>query len=147
MLFKSWTVGSKLNDDDERMQKDKVGADGLGERKGIRISEQYFSRSEDLVNIQTKVQFCGRNLRFWVSNQFPVNVDTAGLRTRLWRNKAVEVQIRSKVVLNLKMRVIEKERLQAEGRSNGRNAVDKKSGKKEKQKQRKAEALELDACS
>lgn len=72
---------SKLNDEDERMRKDdKVGADGLGQSRRISTLQQYFPRSVDLVSMQTMIQFCRENLRFCISNKFPVNVATAGLR-------------------------------------------------------------------
>lgn len=67
-------MGSKLNDEDERMRKDdKVGADGLGQSRGISTLQQYFPRSVDLVNMKTTIQFCRENLRFCISDQFPVN--------------------------------------------------------------------------
>lgn len=44
-------------------------------------------------------------------------------------SKALEVQIKSKVVLNLRMKVKERKRSQEEGRSNRRKAMDKESEK------------------
>lgn len=55
---------------------DKVGTGG--ESKRVSTLEQYFSRSEDRVNMQTNLSH-RENLRFCLSNKFPGNVDTAGL--------------------------------------------------------------------
>lgn len=54
----------------------KVGADDLGENKGVSTLEKYFFRSEVLVNMQKSIQFWRRNLRFCIFNKFPVNADT-----------------------------------------------------------------------
>lgn len=48
-------MGSKPNNGDERMKKDENVGAGLREIKGLSSVEQYFSRCEDLVNIQNLI--------------------------------------------------------------------------------------------
>lgn len=95
----------------------KVGIDGLGKCKGVSTVEQFFSRSV-LEGI--------RNSAFLTSFQLML---ICWYEDWTLSSRALEVQIKSKVILNLRMNVKERQRSQEERRSNRRKTVDKESEK------------------